>query len=148
LGYRAAFFTFTLATFYWTSLEALPIFFSEREIFMREYSRGAYRASSYTIATWIIGFPVLIILASMYAVMTWWLVGLPPIAERFFFFAFQCFIALLAGQTLATMLSTVMPNPMTAQTVGSTIFAIMLTFSGYFIHRDAMPKYWYCLIIY
>lgn len=142
LGYRAAFFTFSLATFYWTSLEALPIFFNEREVFMREYSRGAYRASSYTIATWVVGFPALIVLASCYAVMTWWLIGFPPVAERFFFFAFQCFIALLAGQTFATMFSTLLPNPMTAQTVASTIFSVMLVFSGYFITRDNIPEYW------
>ena len=143
ISYRAAFFTFTLATFYWTSLEALPIFFAEREIFMREFSRGAYRGISYTVASWLVSFPALIFLAVSYAIMTWWLVGLPEAAGRFFFFAFQCFMALLVGQTFATMLSTVMPDPMTGQTVGSTLFAVMLVFSGYFITRDDMPLYWY-----
>ena len=143
ISYRAAFFTFTLATFYWTSLEALPIFFAEREIFMREFSRGAYRGISYAVASWLVDFPALIFLAVSYAIMTWWMVGLPKVAERFFFFAFQCFMALLSGQTFATMLSTVMPDPMTGQTVGSTLFAVMFVFSGYFITRDDMPLYWY-----
>lgn len=142
ISYRAAFFVFTLCGFYWTSLDAMPIFFGEREIFMREFSRGAYRGISYTIASWLVSFPALIILGTLYAIMTWWLVGLPKVAERFFFFAFQCFMALLAGQTLSTMLSTILPDPMTGQTVGSTIFAIMMIFSGYFITRDNIPVYW------
>lgn len=145
LNYRAAFFTFTLATFYWTSLEALPIFFQEREIFMREFSRGAYRGISYTLATWLVSLPALIILGTFYALMTWWLVGLPEDGGRFFFFAFQCFMALLVGQTFATMISTLVPDPMTGQTIGSTTFAVMLVFSGYFITRDAMPKYWFVM---
>ena len=142
ISYRAAFFTFSLATFYWTSLEALPIFFAEREIFMREFSRGAYRGISYAVASWLVSFPALFALSILYAIMTWWLVGLPEVAGRFFFFAFQCFMALLVGQTFSTMLSTVMPDPMTGQTVGSTLFAVMLVFSGYFITRDDMPLYW------
>lgn len=65
--YSAAYFIFAVAFFLWTSLEALPIFFNEREIFQREYSSGAYRASAYTISSTIVFWPYLLIISVVYA---------------------------------------------------------------------------------
>lgn len=47
---RVSFFAFTIMAFLFTSIEALPIFLDERQIYIRESSRGAYRTSSYVIA--------------------------------------------------------------------------------------------------
>lgn len=47
---RISFFAFTLMALLFTSIEALPIFLEERQIYIRETSRGAYRTSSYVIA--------------------------------------------------------------------------------------------------
>jgi hypothetical protein len=46
---RVSYLVFPIAGIFYTSLEALPIFLTEREVFKREFSGGAYRASSYTV---------------------------------------------------------------------------------------------------
>ena len=142
LNWQSAYFVFTIAFFFYTSLEALPIFLAEREIFQREYSRGAYRAASYTIASLLVFFPFMLILASLYSLITWWLVGLSNTPGLFFFNVFVVFTVLVTGNCFATMFSVLVPNPMVGQTAGSALFSVMFLFSGFFIPKDQIPNYW------
>jgi hypothetical protein len=127
---QASYFVLSLAYFFWQSLEALPIFYDEREIFQREFSGGSYRALSYTISSSIVYFPFLLVIAFVYTVISWWLLNLPDDTSRFLFQILVIFIVLVAGSTFATMLSVIVPDAMTGQTVGSALFAIMFLFSG------------------
>ena len=119
LRFRTAYFVFTLAFYFWTSLEALPIFIAERETFQREYSSGAYRAISYTLSSILVTLPANLFLAFIYTCITWWLVGLPNLATIFFFDVLITFMVLTSGMAFATMISTLIPNAMTGQTIGS-----------------------------
>lgn len=139
---QSAYFVFTIAFFYYTSLEALPIFLAEREIFQREYSRGAYRAISYVIATTLVNFPFMLVLSFLYSFITYWLVGLPNIAGVFFFNVLCVFTVLITGNSFATMFSVLVPDPMVGQTAGSGLFSVMFLFSGFFIKKADIPAYW------
>jgi ATP-binding cassette subfamily G (WHITE) protein 2 len=81
---RVGYLVFALAFFFYTSLESMPIFLQEREIFQREYSRGAYRGLSYVTAVSSVYLPFLLILGTTFIVASWWLVGLPQEAEPVF----------------------------------------------------------------
>jgi len=118
ISHRSAYYVFTIAFFYWTSLEALPIFLAEREIFQREFSRGAYRALSYTIANTIITLPFLLVLSCTYNLVTFWLVNIHNSPDTFFFQVLIVFTVLVAGSSFATMFSVLVPNPMAGQTLG------------------------------
>lgn len=142
LSHQVAYFVFIIAFYYYTSLEALPIFLGEREIFQREYSRGAYRASSYAISTLIVQLPFLLTISVIFNCVTWWLVGLPNLAETFFFNVLCMFTVIVAGHTFATMMSVLVPNPMAGQTAGSGLFSVMFLFSGFFIKKADIPAYW------
>lgn len=142
LDLQTSYLVFTIAFFYYTSLEALPIFLAEREIFQREYSRGAYRAASYVTAATIVNFPFMLILAFAYSIITYWLVGLPKIAEVFFFHVLTVFTVLITGNSFATMFSVLVPSPMVGQTAGSALFSVMFLFSGFFIKKSQIPDYW------
>lgn len=142
LDFLRSYFVFTLAFFYYTSLEALPVFLSEREIFQREYSRGAYRALSYTLATSLVYWPFMFLLAVIYTMITWWLVGLPTIGGLIIFNVITLFTVLIAGISFATLFSVLVPNAMVGQTAGSGVFSVMFLFSGFFINRTDIPAYW------
>lgn len=142
IQHRMSYFVFCIAFFYYTSLEALPIFLNEREIFQREYSRGAYRAVSYTIASFLVNLPFMLAIAVWFSCITYWLIGLPNLPQIFFFHVFTIFTILTAGSTFATLVSVLVPNPMTGQTAGSAILSIMFLFSGFFISSGDIPNYW------
>ena len=102
LQHRLSYFVFTCAFYYYTSLEALPIFLAEREIFQREFSRGAYRAASYTIASSIVTFPFMAVVATVFTIVTWWLVGLPNIVNVRILHAFLIFKTILLKSIIQT----------------------------------------------
>ena len=94
-----AYFVFQVAFFMYTSLEALPIFLAEREIFQREFSRGAYRAVSYVCAVTFVYLPFLLVLGGIFQLASWWLVGLlPQCAETWFFQLFTLLCTNIAAQ--------------------------------------------------
>lgn len=97
---------------------------------------------SYTLASTIVTFPFLLILAVVHCCITWWLIGLPNVADTFFFFVFTVFSTIVAGSAFSTMFSVLVPNPMTGQTAGSGIFSAMMLFSGIFISRNDIPDWW------
>ncbi len=142
LNHRLSYFVFVIAFYYYTSLEALPIFFTEREIYQREYSRGAYRALSYLVSGFVVQFPFQLAISFLFTCITWWLVNLPNDAGRFFFMNLITFTVLVAGNTFAMMMSVFVPNPMAGQTLGSALFSVMFLFSGFFIKKSQIPKYW------
>lgn len=140
--HRMSYFVFTVAFYLYTSLEALPIFLAEREIFAREYSRGAYRAVAYTLANSAVMFLPYLAVALMYTFVTYWLVGMPAITSVWFFHVFTVFTILNAGSAFATMLSTLVPSPMIGQSMGSGLLSVMFLFSGFFIKSSDIPDYW------
>jgi ATP-binding cassette subfamily G (WHITE) protein 2 len=142
VNHQVAYFVFTCAFFYWTSLEALPIFNAERETFQREFSSGAYRAGAYTVSTIFVFIPFYLIIAIVYGSISYFLVGFPYRPDTFFFHLLTLFTVLVTGSTFSTMFSTLIPDPMTAQSIGSALFAVMFLFSGFFIRSSDIPNYW------
>lgn len=142
LQHRLSYFVFIAAFYYYTSLEALPIFLAEREIFAREFSRGAYRAGTYTIAQTLVTLPPYFFVSAWFSCITWWLINLQNNGEVFMFHVLIVFTVLVAGSSFATLVSTLVPSPMVGQSAGSGLLSVMFLFSGFFIKAVDMPNYW------
>ena len=139
---RVGYSVFTVAFSCYTNLEALPIFSAERDIFEREYSRGAYRAISYVTAVTVVHIPFLFVLGLMFAIPSYWLVMLPNEAETFFFFVFTLLCTNMAAQSFAVLISVLVTDSMACHNVAGGIFSVMLLLSGFFITKDKIPVWW------
>jgi hypothetical protein len=137
---RVSYLVFPIAGIFYTSLEALPIFLTEREVFKREFSGGAYRASSYTVrlcvtytsflfyvchfllllllllflqlASQLVHWPFQFIIAVLIVVITWWTINMPDYASLYVFAVLINFTVLVAGHAFTTMVSTMVPSAM------------------------------------
>ncbi|KAH9545509.1 hypothetical protein CY35_12G051700 [Sphagnum magellanicum] len=139
---RVGYLGFTLALLIFTSTEALPIFLSERQIFIRETSRGAYRASTYTMAQAVVILPFLFFLATLYSLISYFAIGLVTNAGAFFFFVLILFLTLAVANALVSFVGSVVPDYSAGQSLASAICSYFFLFSGFFIIRTAIPKYW------
>lgn len=139
---RLSFFAYAMSTTFYTCADALPIFLQERYIFMRETAYNAYRRSSYVLAHAFIFIPQLVILATAFAVTTFWAVGLAGGASGFFFFLLVTIAAFWAANSFVTFLSGAVSNLMIAYTIVVALLAYFLLLSGFFINRDRIPPYW------
>ncbi len=132
---RLGYIGFTLALFIFTSTEALPIFLSERQIFIRETSRGAYRASTYTIAQAAVILPFLFVLATIYSLISYFAIGLVTNVGAFFFFVLILFLTLAVSNALVSFVGSIVPDYSAGQSLASAICSYFFLFSGFFITR-------------
>lgn len=139
---RLGLFAFSLSFLLSSTVEALPIYLQERRVLMKEASRGAYKVSSYMIANTIVFLPFLFAVAILFAVPMYWLVGLNPSAAAFAFFTFVVWLIVLMASSLVLFLSAVSPDFISGNSLICTVLGAFFLFSGYFIPKESIPKYW------
>ncbi|CAI5968704.1 unnamed protein product [Closterium sp. NIES-65] len=139
---RMGFFAFSLAFLLTSSVEALPVFLEERQIFLRETSRGAYRISSYAIASVAVFLPFLLLLALLYSIPAYLLVGLHASLSAFLFFLLVVWAVLIVANAIVACIAAMAPDFITANSMIAGLMGAFFLFSGYFIAKKYIPSYW------
>ncbi|KAJ0612062.1 putative ABC transporter, AAA+ ATPase domain, ABC-2 type transporter [Helianthus annuus] len=139
---RVGLFAFILTFLLSTTVEALPVFLQEKEILMKETSCGSYRVSSYAIANGLVYLPFLLILAILFATPLYWLVGLNPNVLAFSWFLLLIWLILYTANSVVVCFSALVPNFIVGNSVISGVMGSFFLFSGYFVSKQGMPKYW------
>ncbi|KZV52713.1 ABC transporter G family member 10 [Dorcoceras hygrometricum] len=139
---QLGFFAFSLTFLMSSTTEALPIFLQEKRILMRETSRGAYRVSSYIIANTVVYFHFLLLVSILYATPVYWLVGLRRELDGFLYFSLVVWMVVLMSNSFVACFSALVPNFIMGMSLVSGIMGSFFLFSGYFLSKDTIPKYW------
>ncbi|KAI3960800.1 hypothetical protein MKW98_026192 [Papaver atlanticum] len=139
---RVGLFAFVLTFLLSCTTEALPIFLQEREILMKEISSGSYRVSSYVIANGIVFLPFLLILAILFSVPLYWLVGLNRSFTAFMYFLLLIWLIFYTANSVVVCFSALVPNFIVGNSIISGVMGSFFLFSGYFISKSGMPNYW------
>ncbi|KAM7492182.1 hypothetical protein LguiA_035103 [Lonicera macranthoides] len=139
---RIGFFAFSLTFLLSSTTEALPIFLQERRILMRETSSGAYRVGSYVIANTLIFLPFLLTVSLLFSTPVYWLVGLRPDLDGFLYFSLVVWLVVLMSNSFVASFSALVPNFIMGMSLIAGIMGSFFLFSGYFISKDDIPKYW------
>lgn len=139
---RLGLFAFSLSFLLSSTVEALPIYLQERRVLMKEASREAYKISSYLIANTIVFLPFLFAVALLFAIPVYWIVGLNPSIAAFSFFTFVVWLIVLMASSLVLFLSAVSPDFISGNSLICTVLGTFFLFSGYFIPKEIIPKYW------
>ncbi|XAR69006.1 hypothetical protein NMG60_11000438 [Bertholletia excelsa] len=139
---RLGFFAFAMSTTFYICAEALPVFLTERYIYIRETAYNAYRRSSYVVSHSFTSVPSILFLSLTFAATTFFAVGLDGSFSGFLFYLALIVASFWAGTSFVTFLSGVVPNIMLGYTVVVTVLAYFLLFSGFFITRERIPVYW------
>ncbi|KAJ4896952.1 ABC transporter G family member 5 [Raphanus sativus] len=139
---RVGLFAFILTFLLTSTIEALPIFLQEREILMKETSSGSYRVSSYAVANGLVYLPFLLILAILFSIPVYWLVGLNPSFMAFLHFLLLIWLILYTANSVVVCFSALVPNFIVGNSVISGVMGSFFLFSGYFISKNEIPGYW------
>lgn len=132
---REGFFSFTLAVFIFSSNMGIPLLLSERQIFERETSRGAYRKVSYALAHSLVFLPLYFFLSLLFASISYFLVGLVPSITAFLVFVLVLFLAIAAANSMVSAVAAFAPDFLVGNVVAAAIYSYFLLFSGYFLPR-------------
>ncbi|KAI9196743.1 hypothetical protein LWI28_026643 [Acer negundo] len=77
-----------------------------------------------------------------FRVPVYWIVGLNPSMAAFAFFTFVVWLILLMASSLVLFLSAVSPDFISGNSLICTVLGAFFLFSGYFIPKENIPKYW------
>jgi len=139
---QIGFFAYSLAFLLSSTTEGLPIFLQERRILKRETSKGAYRVSSYVVSNTLVFLPFLLVVALLYSTPVYWLVGLRRTMDGFLYFLLVVWMVVLMSNSFVACFSALVPNFIMGTSLIAGLVGSFLLFSGYFIAKDDMPKYW------
>ncbi|KAL9241451.1 hypothetical protein vseg_015563 [Gypsophila vaccaria] len=139
---RVGLFAFILTFLLSLTTEALPVFLQERDILMKETSSGSYRISSYVIANSIVYLPFLLILAILFTVPVYWLVGLRCEFTAFSHFLLLIWLILYTANSVVVCFSALAPNFIVGNSIIQGVMGSFFLFSGYFISKKEIPSYW------
>ncbi|XP_015878300.3 ABC transporter G family member 4 [Ziziphus jujuba] len=139
---RFGLFAFTLTFLLSSTTETLPIFINERPILLRETSSGVYRLSSYLMANTLVFLPYLLAVAIIYSISVYFLVGLCTTWQAFAYFVLVIWIIVLMANSFVLFLSSLAPNYIAGTSLVTIFLGAFFLFSGYFIAKESMPKYW------
>ncbi|XP_061361318.1 ABC transporter G family member 4 [Gastrolobium bilobum] len=139
---RFGLFAFTLTFLLSSTTETLPIFINERPILLRETSSGVYRLSSYLIANTLVFLPYMLVVAVIYSIPVYFLVGLCASWLSFAYFVLVIWVIVLMANSFVLFLSSLAPNYIAGTSLLTVLLAAFFLFSGYFISKDCLPKYW------
>ncbi|GJP46570.1 hypothetical protein CLOM_g5840 [Closterium sp. NIES-68] len=139
---RLAFFSFSICVLFFCCLDAVPIFIEERNIFIRETTRNAYRPSTYLVATTLVYLPLQLAMALIFVLENWWAINLTGGAAGFFFMLLTCFLILFSASSFAIAISVVVDHVVLAYAAGIALMAYFALVSGFYIPKYSIPNYW------
>ncbi|CAO2832948.1 unnamed protein product [Amaranthus hypochondriacus] len=142
VGERLGLFAFSLSFLLSSTVEALPIYLQERRVIMKESSRKAYKMSSYMIANTLVFLPFLLIIALLFSIPIYWIVGLNPSIQAFSIFVFIVWLIISMASSLVMFLSSISSDFIAGNSLICTVLGAFFLFSGYFIPKESIPKYW------
>jgi len=121
------------------ALMLINSFPSERAITLRERAAGTYYVSAYFLSKSVIELVPLIIFPTVFSCIVYWLVGLQPVASKFFLFLFFIILTNLASTSVALAISAICRTTTLAVTVLPMALEIFRLFGGFFLAPINLP---------
>ncbi|XP_015572858.1 ABC transporter G family member 29 [Ricinus communis] len=119
-----------------------PIVAVERTVFYRERAAGMYSALPYALAQVIVEIPYIFIQTTYYSLIVYSMFSFERTVAKFCWFFFITFFSFLYFTYYGMMTVSVTPNHQAAAIFGSAFFALFNLFSGFFIPKPRIPKWW------
>jgi ATP-binding cassette subfamily G (WHITE) protein 1 len=134
-------FYFAANTLFSSVLSVLSAFSSERSVFMREYSNGAYSVFVYFFSKILVEYPFQILIPILVSASSYFAVGLQAHVANFFVFCTCLVLVNLVGTNIGLMLSSAFSDVSIALSLAPLFVLPLMLFSGFFISYDDTPAY-------
>ncbi|KAJ0964794.1 hypothetical protein J5N97_025932 [Dioscorea zingiberensis] len=119
-----------------------PIVSIERTVFYRERAAGMYSALPYAIAQVVVEIPYVFIQGMYYTAIVYSMMSFQWTATKFLWFFFISFFSFLYFTYYGMMTVSISPNHQVAAIFAATFYSVFNLFSGFFIPRPKIPKWW------
>ncbi|XP_050234079.1 ABC transporter G family member 29-like [Mercurialis annua] len=119
-----------------------PIISIERSVFYRERAAGMYSSLPYALGQFVCEIPYVLFQTTYYSLIVYAMLAFEWTVAKFFWFYFISFFSFLYFTYYGMMTVSVTPNLQVAAIFAATFYALFNLFSGFFIPRPKIPKWW------
>lgn len=119
-----------------------PVVAIERTVFYRERAAGMYSALPYAFAQIIVEIPYVLVQSIYFTPLIYGMLGFEWTVVKFSWFFSVSFLSFLYFTYYGMMCVAITPNEQVAQLVAATFFTLFNLFSGFFVPRSRIPKWW------
>ncbi|XP_073040136.1 ABC transporter G family member 36-like isoform X2 [Primulina eburnea] len=119
-----------------------PVVAIERTVFYRERAAGMYSALPYAMSQVIVEVPYVLVQTTYYTLIVYGMLNFEWTAAKFFWFYFVTFFSFLYFTYYGMMTVSITPNHQVAAIFAAAFYALFNLFSGFFIPRPKIPKWW------
>ncbi|KAG4972536.1 hypothetical protein JHK85_038957 [Glycine max] len=119
-----------------------PVVAVERTVFYRERAAGMYSALPYAIAQVISEIPYLFVQTICFSFIVYAMVSFEWKVAKVLWFFFVSFFSFMYFTYYGMMTVSITPNHQVASILGAAFYGIFNLFSGFFIPRPKIPKWW------
>ncbi|KAK4784578.1 hypothetical protein SAY86_018946 [Trapa natans] len=119
-----------------------PVVAIERTVFYRERAAGMYSALPYALAQVICELPYVFVQTTYYTLIVYAMVSFEWALKKFLWFFFVSFFSFLYFTYYGMMTVSITPNQQVAAIFAAAFYSLFNLFSGFFIPRPRIPKWW------
>ncbi|KAK4784679.1 hypothetical protein SAY86_019047 [Trapa natans] len=122
------------------TIGGFPSFVEDMKVFSRERLNGHYGTGAFAVSNTLSSAPYLLLISLLPGIISYYLVGLHPGFNRFFYFVSMLFVCLMLVESLMMIVASLVPNYLMGIIVGAGIQAVMILGGGFFRLPDDLPK--------
>ncbi|ELR21489.1 ABC transporter, ATPbinding domain containing protein [Acanthamoeba castellanii str. Neff] len=111
---------------------------AERAVLNKERDTGTYRLSAYYLAKVLAEVPLMLVLPFVYAVITYWMVGLTEHAGAFFLYVLTICMLAVFSSVMGLLIGTTIPDMSKAMVLSVIILLVTILLGGFFISRRTL----------
>lgn len=134
-------FYFVAGTLFSSVLSVLSAFSSERSVFIREYSNGAYSVFVYFCSKILVEYPFQVIIPIFMAATSYFAIGLQASGCNFGIYCLCLVLVNLCGTNIGLVLSSAFSDVAVALSLAPLFVLPLMLFSGFFISYEDTPAY-------
>ncbi|KAK9857560.1 hypothetical protein WJX84_006546, partial [Apatococcus fuscideae] len=119
-----------------------PVVDVERAVMYRERAAGYYATYPFALAQLLVEFPYLLIQATLYSLVTYFMIYFEINAGKFFWYLLFTFLTLTFFTTYGQMAVSVSPNCQIAAVLSESFYTLWFLFGGFIIPQPQIPGWW------
>ncbi|KAJ3517350.1 hypothetical protein NLJ89_g561 [Agrocybe chaxingu] len=134
---------YSVAFLAFMSVAGIPAFLEERSVYYRETKNGLYTTLPFVLSNTLVNIPFLFMCTVFFAVICYWAIGLHSGAVPFFRFLSFLFLAILAAESQALIVASLLPIFVAALAISAFLNGFWMSVGGYFIKARSLPRFWF-----
>ncbi|XP_068243394.1 protein white-like [Palaemon carinicauda] len=138
---NGALFIMVTQTSFGSTFGVVNTFCAQLPIFLREHFNGMYRTDVYFLAKNVAEIPLSVVTPIVLISISYFMVGMNPLAERFFIAMGIIVVVSNAVTSFGLMISCLAPNLNVALGMSAPLIVPLMIFGGFFLNSDTIPAY-------